>query len=167
MYIMSWSYKKCVTMSVTWFNFFVSFCLPASSRSLILMVLLGDALHNFADGLAIGAAFTESASVGIATTITVFCHELPHELGEWVMINPGLRGKKNQVFFLDRFEVGRRTAADIIWWIVSASVLRQIAKKNMLTKHTNNTYQDWWMKIRCFSSIDLRLVAMQRTLLAE
>ena len=86
-------------MSVTWFNFFVSFCLPASSRSLILMVLLGDALHNFADGLAIGAAFTESASVGIATTITVFCHELPHELGEWVMINPGLQGKKKSGVF--------------------------------------------------------------------
>ena len=63
------------------------------------MVLLGDALHNFADGLAIGAAFTESASVGIATTITVFCHELPHELGKWVMINPGLQGKKKSGVF--------------------------------------------------------------------
>ncbi|KAL8194176.1 UNVERIFIED_CONTAM: hypothetical protein K2H54_002342 [Gekko kuhli] len=41
---------------------------------------MGDGLHNFSDGLAIGAAFTEGLSSGLSTSVAVFCHELPHEL---------------------------------------------------------------------------------------
>ena len=50
------------------------------------MIIIGDTLHNISDGLAIGAAFAEGGtsgvSGGISTSIAVFCHELPHELGK-------------------------------------------------------------------------------------
>lgn len=55
---------------------------PAELRLLPYLITLGDAVHNFADGLAVGAAFASSWKTGLATSLAVFCHELPHELGE-------------------------------------------------------------------------------------
>lgn len=46
------------------------------------MILIGDALHNFVDGIAIGAAFTENTYLGISVSLSVICEELPHELGK-------------------------------------------------------------------------------------
>ncbi|TFK02937.1 dual specificity testis-specific protein kinase 2 [Platysternon megacephalum] len=50
------------------------------------MVILGDGIHNLTDGLAIGAAFSDGVSSGLSTTVAVFCHELPHELGDLAML---------------------------------------------------------------------------------
>ena len=49
--------------------------------SLAWMVLMGDVIHNFVDGMAIGAAFTENVYLGVSIGIAVLCEELPHELG--------------------------------------------------------------------------------------
>ena len=43
-------------------------------------------MHNFSDGLAIGASFANSLTAGIGTTIAVFFHELPHEIGDFSIL---------------------------------------------------------------------------------
>ncbi|XP_015917731.1 zinc transporter foi [Parasteatoda tepidariorum] len=60
--------------------------IPQSVSAVAWMVILGDGLHNFCDGLAIGAAFASGTAGGISTTVAVFCHELPHELGDFAML---------------------------------------------------------------------------------
>ncbi|XP_023418131.1 zinc transporter ZIP4 [Cavia porcellus] len=65
--------------------------LSSQLRLLPYLITLGDAVHNFADGLAVGAAFASSWKTGLATSLAVFCHELPHELGDFAaLLHAGL-----------------------------------------------------------------------------
>jgi len=59
------------------------------------MNLFGDSIHNFIDGLIIGAAYLVSVPVGIATTIAVILHEIPQEMGDFgVLVHGGFSVKK-------------------------------------------------------------------------
>lgn len=49
-------------------------------------IIVGDAFHNFTDGLTIAAAFTADVRLGIVTSIAIIAHELPQELGDFVVL---------------------------------------------------------------------------------
>jgi len=50
------------------------------------MILIGDSIHNFVDGVAIAVAFTASLPLGIATAVAVVTHEVPQEVGDFAIL---------------------------------------------------------------------------------
>ncbi|PWA29705.1 hypothetical protein CCH79_00007835 [Gambusia affinis] len=62
-----------------------------SIKTVAWMISLSDAVHNFIDGLVIGASFTVSVLTGFSTSTAIVCEEFPHELGDFViLLNAGM-----------------------------------------------------------------------------
>jgi zinc and cadmium transporter len=51
-----------------------------------MLILIGDAVHNMADGVAIGAACVASPGLGLVTTLAVLGHEVPQELSDFTIL---------------------------------------------------------------------------------
>lgn len=72
---------------------------PDDLRLPVGLLIFGDALHNFIDGASIAASFLVSFPIGIITTLAVFVHEIPHELGDFgILIHKGWARKKVFLF---------------------------------------------------------------------
>ncbi|XP_045521460.1 protein catecholamines up [Pieris brassicae] len=57
--------------------------------------LAADFIHNFTDGLAIGASFIAGESIGFITTVTILLHEIPHEIGDFaILVQSGCSRRK-------------------------------------------------------------------------
>ena len=50
------------------------------------LIVIGDTMHNFIDGLAIGAAFLVDPAVGVVTTVAIAAHEIPQEIGDFGLL---------------------------------------------------------------------------------
>jgi zinc and cadmium transporter len=53
------------------------------------LILVGDGLHNFIDGVAIGASFLASPALGVATTLAIAVHEVPQEIADYGILVSG------------------------------------------------------------------------------
>jgi zinc and cadmium transporter len=63
------------------------------------MNLLADGVHNLIDGVIIGASYVISVPVGVATTLAVIFHEIPHELGNFFVLLYAGFSKRKALFF--------------------------------------------------------------------
>ena len=65
------------------------------------LILIGDGLHNFIDGILIGAAFLTDLHLGIVTSLAVAAHEIPQEVGDFaVLLHSGFSRKRAFLFNL-------------------------------------------------------------------
>jgi len=59
------------------------------------MVIIGDAFHNFLDGVIIGTAVRTSVPLGISTALAVATHEIPQEIGDMaILLHAGYSRRK-------------------------------------------------------------------------
>ncbi len=68
----------------------------------VSLIVIGDTLHNFIDGIAIAAGFLVSAETGVVVTLAVAAHEIPQEIGDFgLLLKKGLN--KNKVILINFF----------------------------------------------------------------
>lgn len=65
------------------------------TKTIVPLIIIGDTVHNFLDGVIIAATFLVSIPLGMVTTFAVFAHEIPQELGDFgLLLHKGLARRK-------------------------------------------------------------------------
>jgi zinc and cadmium transporter len=62
-------------------------------------ILVGDGLHNFCDGVLIAAAFLADTRLGVLTALAVIAHEIPHEIGAYIVLLHAGFSKRRALLF--------------------------------------------------------------------
>lgn len=68
-------------------------------HTFVYMNLIGDAVHNFIDGIVIAVSFATNFGVGVASTAAIFLHEIPQEIGDFGVLMHGGFNRKKALFF--------------------------------------------------------------------
>jgi len=70
-----------------------------SAKSAGALIILGDSIHNFVDGVLIAAAFLTDAQLGIVTSLAVAAHEIPQEVGDFAILLHSGYSKSKALFY--------------------------------------------------------------------
>jgi len=90
------------------------------SKAVAPMIIIGDTLHNFIDGLAIATGFLVSPTTGIVVTIAVALHEIPQEIGDFgLLLSSGI--KKKKVILVNILSSFATTIGAIIFFLIGSN----------------------------------------------
>ena len=70
-----------------------------AAKSAGALIILGDGIHNFVDGVLIAAAFLTDAHLGIVTSLAVAAHEIPQEVGDFAILLHSGYSKSKALFY--------------------------------------------------------------------
>ena len=85
------------------------------------MIMIGDTFHNFVDGVLIAAAFLASTDLGIVTAIAIIAHEVPQEVGDFlILLHSGYR--KSQAFLFNAVSSAAMIAGGVAAYFALQSV---------------------------------------------
>jgi zinc and cadmium transporter len=87
----------------------------------IPLIIIGDTVHNFIDGIAIAAAFLVDIPTGIIVTLAVAAHEIPQEIGDFgLLLHKGM-SRKN-VILVNISSAFATTIAAVIFYLLGTEV---------------------------------------------
>lgn len=69
------------------------------AKSAGALIILGDGIHNFVDGVLIAAAFLTDVQLGIVTSLAVAAHEIPQEVGDFAILLHSGYSKRKALFY--------------------------------------------------------------------
>jgi zinc and cadmium transporter len=64
-----------------------------------VMIMVGDTIHNFVDGVLIAAAFLADTTLGLVTAVAIIAHEIPQEIGDFLILLHSGYGKTRALVF--------------------------------------------------------------------
>ncbi len=77
------------------------------------LIVVGDTIHNFLDGILIAAAFLQSTQLGIITALAIVAHEIPQEVGDFlILLNSGY--SKAKAFWLNLLSSGATLVGGVL-----------------------------------------------------
>jgi zinc and cadmium transporter len=84
-------------------------------------ILLGDGVHNFVDGLLIAAAFLADPWLGVTTTLAVIAHEIPQELGEFLLLRAAGWRTSNALLANGASSLAAVAGGVVGWWALDGA----------------------------------------------
>jgi len=69
------------------------------AKSAGVLIILGDGIHNFVDGILIAAAFLTDVQLGIVSSLAVAAHEIPQEVGDFAILLESGYSKSKALFY--------------------------------------------------------------------
>ena len=127
----------------------------------VFLNLVGDAIHNFADGILIAASFIISVPTGVATTVAIGLHEIPQEIGDFAILVKGGLSKGKAVLF-NFLSAGFATLGGILGYFFLTTISNllpyviSIAAGGLLYIATTDVLPELHREVRSYKKIILQ-----------